>query len=300
MNVHKTGVVKRKWVFGLLAIVLLAIAVVIFWRVVHPSDSSLSGLSGRELTKAQKWKKFKQKYIERVSFPREYDGQPSPDAPPEKREKIVDVHSRHWRNFSEIDQVRFKYSSHRFHTDGRPKPSSWDMDAQVEMRYGYGIEVEGKRANGEAFHVALNPEGRRFPEEGSGDLSSLMLSMFQAFRAKPGFCQYFVDCEENVSRDGAPPGKRYDVLVRFGQSDMPGADRIRSEYWFDRATGMLDRIEHCDPKVKDRYGYHAYVALTYAEYDGIWIPTSFVGDYPNKDNKFVEEYRDVEIRKLGG
>jgi len=100
--------------------------------------------------------------------------------------------------FSEIDQVRFKYSSHKYHTDGRPKPDSWDMDAQVEMRYGYGIEVEGKKADGEAFHVALNPEGYRFPAEGSGDLSSLMLSMFQAFRAKPEFCQDFVDSEENA------------------------------------------------------------------------------------------------------
>jgi hypothetical protein len=247
-------------------------------------------------TAEEKWDKFNTKYLKRVSFPLRYDGQPSPNARPEKREKIKEVHSRYWRNFAQIDQVRFRYSLHSFH-DGEPAKGDWDMDARVEMRYGHGIEVEGEDAEGKHFRVVLKREGLWQPESDTRDISSLVLSMFGAFRACPEACSIFVDVQEDVAKEGDPILTRYDVLIAATTSDMPGRDRIEAKYWFDRRTGMLETIEICDPKEKSRYGRHASLRFTYTQCDGVYIPTEIIQDFPFKGNRFIEKYSNIQVLK---
>jgi len=296
MDTRKPGDAKKPWIFGIVAAVFFIGAVVLFWqKMTSPSQV----LQKAESAKAEKRGNSEIQKVDKTTFPRKYDGRPSPDLPAEKREKVVEIHSRYWKNFSKIDQAKFTYSKHRFHTDGQPKPSPADMDAQVNMRYGYGCEVKGKKADGESFHVGENPEGRRFPLWRNFGSVELMYSAFQAFRARPKYCQYYADVEENVTREGDSSGKRYDVLIVLGDSEMPECNhQVQKKFWYDQATGMLDKYEVCDPKVKERYGYFAHVDITYANHDGIYIPTDIVMDYPNKDNKSFETYRDVEIRKL--
>jgi hypothetical protein len=244
----------------------------------------------------EKWDKFNTKYLKRVSFPLTYDGQPSLKARPEKREQIIAVHSRYWRNFAQIDQVRFRYSLHSLH-DGKPSNGDWDMDAQVEMRYGYGIEVEGNDAVGKHFKLALKRQGLWQQASDTRDISSLVLSMFGAFRAHPEVCSIFVDAQRDIAREGDPTLTRYDVLIAATTSDMPGRDQIESKYWFNRLTGMLETIEICDPKEKSQYGRYASVRFSYARCDGVYIPTEIVQDFPFKGNRFIEKYNNIKVLK---
>jgi hypothetical protein len=206
------------------------------------------------------------------------------------------VHSRYWQNFAQIDQVRFRYSLHSFH-DGKPSNGDWDMDAQIEMRYGYGIEVEGEDAEGKHFRVVLKREGLWQPVSDTRDISSLVLSMFGAFRAHPEVCSIFVDAQQDIAREGDPTLTRYDVLIAATTSDMPGRDQIESKYWFNRRTGMLETIEICDPKEKSRYGRYASVRFSYTRCDGVYIPTEIVQDFPFKGNRFIEKYSNIKVLK---
>jgi hypothetical protein len=247
-----------------------------------------------QATLQEKWDKFNTKYLKRVSFPLKYDGEPSPRARPGKREQIIAVHSRYWHNFAQIDEVRFHYSLHSFH-DGKAVNGDWDMDSQVELRYGYGIEVAGVDAEGRHFQLALKRQGLWQPASDTRDISSLVLSMFGAFRACPETCSIFVDAQQDITREGDPTLTRYDVLIAATTSEMAGHDQIESKYWFNRRTGMLETIEICDPKEKSQYGRYASVRFSYTRCDGVYIPTEIVHDFPFKGNRFIENYSNIKV-----
>ncbi len=295
MNASDSIKSRIKWKLVALFLILVTSVSIAIYR--HRVRSTLERMQ-QPTTAEERFAKFSTKFLERVSFPQEYNGQPSPDAPPEKRQQIIEVHSRYWKNFTPIDRIRFRYSFRKFH-NGKPDPTEWDMDAQVEMRYGYGIEVEGTDSDGEYFHKALNPEGRLFPRATSGDLSSLMLSMFAANRAWPDKCKLFADMEENVPGQDELAGRTFDVLIVPTNSQVPGhtAEFIESKYWFDRETGMLTKIEYVDPYAKEQFGYHPYKRFEYTQIDGVYLTTRITSDHPEKGNRFVETYDDLEIHK---
>lgn len=237
--------------------------------------------------------KFAVKYAKRVSFPEKYDGQPAQEAPAWLRDKIIGVHKRYWRNYAQIDQVRFAFSSHTF-LQGKPADIEWDMDAQVDMQYGHGIDIEGKDARGQQLHWALSREGMNGPA-GGGDVSSLMLSMFNAHMARPEWCVAFSSIEEDVALEGNDQA-RYDVLVSRSDSDSPVF--YDCKHYFNRATGMLDRVVWCDPQAMKQYGHYPCIRMSYAAVDGVYIPTETVMDAPNKGAKLsVQKYSQVELRK---
>ena len=244
----------------------------------------------------ERFVKFAVAYGERVSFSAKYHGQPAKDVPPSVRDKIVSIHKRYWRNYAQIDQARFAFSSHTF-LQGKPADNEWDMDAQVDMQYGHGIDVEGKDASGRPLHWALNREDLKAPP-GGGDISSLMLSMFDAHFARPEVCVQFSSMEEDVVLDGNDQA-RYDVLVGKNGSDLsPGQPFYDCKYYFNRATGMLDQIVWCNPQVMTKYGRYPSVSISYAAVDGLFIPTETVMDAPNKgDKKWIQQYSHVALRK---
>ena len=245
--------------------------------------------------------KFAVKYGERVSFPEKYDGEPARDAAASLRDKIIAVHKRYWRNYAQIDQARFAFSSHTF-LQGKPADIAWDMDAQVDMQYGHGIDVVGKNASGQPLHWALNREGLKGPA-GGGDVSSLMLSMFYAHLARPEVCARFSSIEEDVALEGNDQA-RYDVLIGKDGSDVTREqDFYDCQYYFNRATGMLDRVVWCNRQVKEQYGHYPSIRMSYAVVDGVYIPTETVMDAPNKGAKiWTQKYGQVELRKrsVGG
>jgi hypothetical protein len=251
--------------------------------------------AGPQSARSGTLEKFRTKYLDRVSFPLTYDGHPSPDARPEKRDTIEAVHKRYWQNFAQIDRVQCRYSFHSFH-NGKSVRGDWDMDARVELRYGQGITIEGKDAEGKPLRLGLSPQGLLQPEGDTRDLSSLVLSLFGAFRARPDVCAIFVDAREDVIRNGTAQ-TRYDVLIAATTSDMPGRARIKAEYWFSQDSGMLERIDICDSKEESRYGRHASIRFRYTLCNGVYIPTEITQDFPFKGNQFVERYNDVDVLK---
>jgi hypothetical protein len=55
---------------------------------------------------------------------------------------------------------------------------------------------------------------------------------------------------------------------------------ITAKYWFNRSTGMLERIERCDPQTKARFGRYSTESFKYAEVNGIYFVTEHVIDGP--------------------
>jgi hypothetical protein len=120
--------------------------------------------------------------------------------------------------------------------------------------------------------------------------------MFQAFWAYPEQISAVDDIEEGVTREDAP-GVRYNVLTNPGHSELPPHGPIERKLWFNQDTGMLERIEYCDPTEKSQFGSYSYISFAYTNVDGVYIPTRIVSEAPAKGNRFVEEYSQVSVQK---
>ena len=285
---------KRRWVIiGVLVLLLATVQIVVLCSRGSPRRAIMAAL----------WREtFNRKYLKQVSFPLTYDGEPSPKAPPEKRAKIVAVHHRYWENFAQIDSARFRYTCRTSH-EGPMRPGSatshdWDMNAQVEMRYAWGLKAEGSNSTGEHFEVEMSPERERLAGPGYLNLASLAYHFFGAYLARPEVCGGYDDIQENVAREGDPSGKRYDVLLSSHMtSELPGHVTYVSKDYFDRDTGMLEIMEQCDPTEMRECGRYETQRFSYVQCDGVYIPKEFIADAPWKGNRIVETYSDIRITK---
>jgi hypothetical protein len=240
---------------------------------------------------------FDKQVVPRISFPRVYDGHASSDLPPDKQKNILAIHRRFWHNYSQIDQVSFRYSFHTFDNSNRPRPTGWGMDAVVSMRYGHGIELEGTDENGKPFRESVTAGGLQSNRTEHRDVSSIVRGIFHVYDAMPARCQVFLDVQEDVQLDSASPECRYDVLYSSIKSEYTSAI-VQSKYWFNHRTGMLERTEICDPFVKAKYGRYSGDTLSYVRCDGVYLPSRIVDDYPGNNAKTIETYKDFRLTKV--
>jgi hypothetical protein len=285
--------IKKIYIIRILA--FTSFLLVIAWWYFTPSQ-----IDRKKFIEEKKQAYFNEHFLKQISFPRKYDGQPSLQAPPEKRDKIIEVHSRFWHNYTQIDQVSFQYSSHTYQNDKLVK-TNWNMDARIVMRYGYGIEMEGTDddENGKHFREVFNRDvGLESTREQKRRVSSMVLSMFDSYRALPEVCSYFSDIQENVVKEGSTQNNTYDILYSRCTSEEPPFKKYYTKYWFNRKTGMLEIFEWCEPDYKKKYGSYAHVNYSYTQCDGIYLPTEIINVNPKTNYKTVQKYSDFKIKKI--
>lgn len=248
---------------------------------------------------------FRKRFEPRISFPRVYDGKPHPDLMPEKAEKVLAIHKRYWENYSKIDEAEFDYSS-RTILDGKNEPSVWSMDAHIRMKYGYGLDAKGTDSEGKPIHLFFNLDGEVAPvgrEE--SDLSSLMLSLFSSYAARPERAAFYGDLlEENAELPKNPYIEgtgRYSVLrvgteQEFVQAFESGRESdIRDQFnYFSQETGML--------ALETRYTRNAqkttYQVLEYTQVSGVMIPTRDDDYFDDGKSCITQHYKNIKLKVL--
>ncbi|GHT10588.1 hypothetical protein FACS1894170_02910 [Planctomycetales bacterium] len=226
-------------------------------------------------------------FLERVSFPRTYEPQFNPLLPPEKREKVLSVHKRYWQNYAKIDEVEFDYSS-RTILDGKLEPNVWSMDAHIRMKYGYGMEANGTDVEGRPIHYVFNMGGNVTPVEGGSDLSSLMISFFGSYIARPEFLTNYFDVREESTLPENPSisgNEIYNAVHLFAEGKID---------YYSQKTGML--VMHYCPKWKNE-GV-ACQCLEYIPVSGVFIPTKHESYFDDNKSVIREQYSNIKVKLI--
>jgi hypothetical protein len=228
-----------------------------------------------------------------VDFPLKYDGRPDPKTPPEMVDKIIAVHKRYWENYARLGPVRMKLSLHTS-VNGEPlNPiSPWDMDADVELDLNHRFSVKGVNAEGKTVDALMDADN--YTASHGGNWHSFMQNISDMFYALPEYCRAYSAIKEGLPMEGGQPGVLYDVLI-CQPASSPGHEHPSSYHWYNRDTGMLDKIETRDQAVKEKFGHYSTVTFTYVRKDGISLATDVVYEGLEDGYKQVEKYTGISL-----
>jgi hypothetical protein len=172
--------------------------------------------------------------------------------PRDVRDTIITTQRRYWHNFAQIDEIEFDCTNFFYNKDGTKVKTRVCFEGHVRLKYGYGLMIDGKDAEGKPILWVFNLDGEISAIASKCNLSSMMLNFFGASEALPAMALvydhvYSTDAELSNNSYLEDAGDRYTVLSPDGHlynKAFPPhivGKRFYKKYYNNR-TGMPDLI----------------------------------------------------------
>jgi len=175
--------------------------------------------------------------------------------PKETRSTILETQRRYWHNFALIDEIEFDCTHFFYNEDGTKRTTNACFEGHVRLKYGYGLLIDGKDAEGKPILWIFNLDGEISAIASTWNISSMMLDFFGAYNAKPS---EVLSLDRVYSTNAELPDNPYMKSIGEDRYTILSFDRylqlielpphiegkIFYKRYYNNRTGMLDYLHY--------------------------------------------------------